>query len=80
MACSIDELHAFFVDVSTRWAGTDDRILGNVVFAPPIGSESHGYNEDWTTIDASKVTNFTANASTSTHRTFPMIARQTCST
>lgn len=57
MACSIDELYTFFVDVSTRWMGMENRILGHLVLAPPIGSVARGYNEDWVAIgvDASKV-------------------------
>ena len=44
----IDALKAFFVDVRKRWSKLQDRVIGYVVWAPPIGVAvpPHSYTRD----------------------------------
>ncbi|KAH8980960.1 hypothetical protein EDB86DRAFT_3087553 [Lactarius hatsudake] len=44
----IKELKAFFVDVKTRWSKLEDRVIGYVVWAPPISVNvpPHRYTRD----------------------------------
>ena len=45
---AIIALNAFFVKLSTDWSELTDRIIGHVVWAPPIGVSvlPHGYAQD----------------------------------
>ncbi|EIW74087.1 hypothetical protein CONPUDRAFT_160466 [Coniophora puteana RWD-64-598 SS2] len=44
----IDELRAFYVDIRKRWGKTTQRVIGHVVWAPPIGVgvAPHQYTRD----------------------------------
>jgi hypothetical protein len=67
---AMEQLNAFYQDVSTRWANSESRVRGHDILSPPInvdvGSSSEGYTEDWAVIeiDASEVdaSNFNGNA------------------
>ena len=52
----IDALKAFFVDVKKRWSKSKDRIIGYVVWAPPIGVgvPPHRYTRDLCVIKLDK--------------------------
>ncbi|RPA95784.1 hypothetical protein L873DRAFT_1845759 [Choiromyces venosus 120613-1] len=60
-------LNTFYGDVSTRWASPDRRVLGHVVYSPPIefGFGTEQYTQDFAVIeiDLSKIdgTNFEGN-------------------
>ena len=45
---AVTELRAFSVTMSQRWKEPKDRVIGHVVWAPPIGFSTapHGYTED----------------------------------
>ena len=52
----IDALKAFFVDVKKRWSKLNDRVIGYVVWAPPIGVgvPPHRYTRDLCVIKVNK--------------------------
>jgi len=52
----IDALKAFFVDVKKRWSKLKDRVIGYVVWAPPIGVgvHPHRYTRDLCVIKLDK--------------------------
>ncbi|RPA99861.1 hypothetical protein L873DRAFT_1682426 [Choiromyces venosus 120613-1] len=64
---AMDTLNTFYGDVSTRWASPDRRVLGYVVYSPPIecGFSTEQYTQDFAVIeiDLSKIdgTNFEGN-------------------
>ncbi|KAL5633143.1 hypothetical protein ACGC1H_003589 [Rhizoctonia solani] len=45
---AIEELKKFFVKMKGKWSGLNNRVIGYVVWAPPIGlfTPPHGYNKD----------------------------------
>lgn len=45
---AIEELKEFYVDVKKYWENLDDRVIGHVVWAPPISVNTapHGYTKD----------------------------------
>ncbi|EKM56437.1 uncharacterized protein PHACADRAFT_118113 [Phanerochaete carnosa HHB-10118-sp] len=44
---AIKELKKFFVKVKKQWTNPRDRVIGHVVWAPPVGvSATHGYTKD----------------------------------
>jgi hypothetical protein len=44
---TIEELKKFFVKMKEQWTKPEDRVLGHVVWAPPISvSTTHGYTKD----------------------------------
>ncbi|KIM25253.1 hypothetical protein M408DRAFT_331350 [Serendipita vermifera MAFF 305830] len=61
----IDALKAFFVNVKRRWSKVKDRIIGYVVWAPPlgVGVPPHRYTRDLCVIklDKKKFRNFRGN-------------------
>jgi hypothetical protein len=51
----IDALKAFFVDVKKRWSKLKDRVIGYVVWTPPIGvGVPHRYTRDLCVIKLDK--------------------------
>lgn len=64
---AMEVLNTFYEDVSTRWAGPDERVLGHVIYSPPIelGVGTEQYTQDFAVIDIdlSKIdaTNFEGN-------------------
>ena len=60
-------LDTFYDEVSSRWATPESRLLGHVIFSPPLSTRAdcEGYTEDWGIIevDPSKVdaSNFDGN-------------------
>jgi septal ring factor EnvC (AmiA/AmiB activator) len=62
----IDALKAFFVDVKKRWSKLKDRVIGYIVWAPPIGVgvPPHRYTRDLCVIklDKKKFRKFRGNA------------------
>ncbi|KAI5116737.1 hypothetical protein M0805_001379 [Coniferiporia weirii] len=64
---AIEALNTFYEDVSTHWASPDKRVLGHVIYSPPIelGFGTEKYTQDFAVIDIdlSKIdaTNFEGN-------------------
>ena len=52
----IDKLKKFFVDIKKRWSKRKDRVIGFVVWAPPIGAgvAPHRYTRDLCVIELYK--------------------------
>jgi len=53
---AMDELNVFYKDVSTHWATQESRVLGHVIFSPPIGVGvgPQTYTEDFAIIEIDK--------------------------
>ncbi|RPA93055.1 hypothetical protein L873DRAFT_1847409 [Choiromyces venosus 120613-1] len=64
---AVDALNTFYGEVSTHWASPDRRVLGHVIYSPPIvfGFGTEQYTQDFAVIeiDPSKIdsTNFEGN-------------------
>ena len=65
---SIEDLRAFLAEVSRVWKDRKDRVLGEIIIAPPIGLNigEEGFTEDWAVIKVNNSqidsTNFIGNA------------------
>ena len=66
----MEALNIFYEDVSTRWASPDTRVLGHVIYSPPIelGFGAEQYTQDFAVIeiDLSKIGAMTLRVMSST--------------
>ena len=52
----IKELEKFFMQMKKQWMKPEDRVIGHVIWAPPVGvsTTTHGYTKDVCVIELDK--------------------------